>query len=116
MFFLHPMWDHESQRIGMLKCWRLAYKVHAIGELIGFAGLLTLVGSVGLMIFIAVFGKFTAVHWLLLAVPFGMGLLSEIMVQISWKMVARRGFQYDREKHEASWTEDGERVTYRYGQ
>jgi len=115
MFFVHPMWEHESQRIGMLKCWRLAYNIRAIGELIGFVGLLTLVGSVGCLIYIAVFRNFTAAAWLLLAVPFGMGLVSEIMVQISRTMVARRGFQYDSEKREASWMENGQRVTYRYG-
>jgi hypothetical protein len=116
MFFVHPMWDHESQRIGMQKCRPTAYTLHAVGELIGLIGLLTLLGTIGYMIYVAVFGQFTTVLWLSLLVPFAMGFLSEVMVQVSWKMVAAREFQYDYEKQEASWLEAGQRVTYRYGQ
>jgi len=100
----------------MQKCWLLGYNIHGVGELIGFIGLLTLAGTIGYMIYIAVFGSFASSTWLLLLIPIGMGVISEIMVQASWMMVSRRGFKYDYEKREASWIENGERVTYRYAQ
>lgn len=40
MLFIHPMWDNESQRIGKRKCTPAVYALHAIAEMIGFAGLL----------------------------------------------------------------------------
>ena len=116
MFFFHPMWDNESQRIGMKKCMPLGYSIHGIGELFGFLGLLSLLGAVGCMIYLAVTGSFTASIWWLLAIPFGMGIVSEFMVQLSWYMVSKRGFDYDYEKREASWIKNGQRVHYKYVQ
>jgi hypothetical protein len=110
------MWDNESQRIGMQKCWPLAYNIHAAGEFIGFVGLLDGLGTIGYMIYIAIFGDFTTSMWFLLLMPFGMGITSEVMVQSSWVMVAKRGFQYDYDKCEASWIQDGKRVSYQYAQ
>ena len=107
MLFIHPMWDHESQRIGMQKCYRLAYDMHAIGELVGFLGLLALFATLG---WIALADR----SWWLLAIPFGVGVMSEALVLGSWAMVRRRGFQYDYDKAEASWDENGKRVVYRY--
>jgi hypothetical protein len=116
MLFIHPMWDNESQRIGMLKCWKAAYLVHGYGEVIGFIGILVLLGTVGYMIYVASFGSFSYTTWLLLCVPFGFGVVSEIMVQASWSMVARRGFDYDYNSRISSWIENGERVEYTYAQ
>ena len=116
MLFIHPMWDHESQRIGMQRCCPLAYDIHAIGELIGFLGLLVLFGTFGWMVFLRTVGGFTVQSWWLLALPFGIGSVSELLVQASWVMVTRRGFQYDYDKREASWDHDGKRLVYRYAQ
>jgi len=116
MLFLHPMWDNESQRIGMQKCWPLGYNIHGIGELIGFLGLLALLGAVAYMSYAGLAGSFTSRTWLLLLIPFGMGIISEVMVQTSWAMVARRGFEYDYDKRMASWIDNGKRVTYQYAQ
>jgi hypothetical protein len=44
----------------------------------------------------------------------GMGVASEIMVQTSWAMVSKRGFEYDYENREASWVENGKLVYFRY--
>ncbi len=107
MLFIHPMWDHEHQRLGMQECSPRAYKVHAIGELIGFVGLLTLFGMLG---WIALAKDQS---WWLLAIPFGIGIASEALVQVSWAMVGRRGFKYDFDTHEASWDLGGKHVVYR---
>jgi hypothetical protein len=114
MLFIHPMWDHESQRIGMQRCYPLAYEIHAVGELIGILGLLALLGTLGWMAFQRTVGGFTVQSWWLLAVPFGIGIVSEVLVQASWIMVTRRGFKYDYDKKEASWDHGGKRVVYRY--
>lgn len=116
MLFIHPMWDHESQRIGMQKCYPLAYEIHAIGELIGFLGLLTLFGILGWMAYLRAVGGFTVQSWWLLAIPFGIGIVSEILVQTSWYMVKKREFKYDYDKREASWDHDGHRIVYKYAQ
>jgi len=100
----------------MQKCWLLGYNIHGVGELIGFIGLLTLPVTIAYMLYIAIFGDFAASTWLLLLIPFGMGVVSEVMVQVSWAMVSKRGFNYDHEKREASWIENGRRVTYQYAQ
>ena len=52
-------------------------------------------------------------YWFL-AVPFGMGLIGEALYQISWLLAAKKGFKYDDEKSEATWNEDGKRVTYKW--
>ena len=93
----------------MKKCMPVAYNIHGIGELIGFIGLMTLLGTVAYIIF----GHFQA--WWLLAIPFGMGIVSEIMVQVSRRMVARSGFEYDYGKRESSWVNGGQRVYFKYG-
>ena len=116
MLFIHPMWDHESQRIGMQRCYPLAYDIHGIGELIGFLGLLVLLGTLGWMAYLRTVAGFTVQSWWLLTVPFGIGIVSEALVQTSWAMVTRRGFKYDYQKSEASWDHNGKRVVYRYAQ
>ena len=116
MLFIHPMWDHESQRIGMQKCYPLAYDIHAIGELIGFLGLLALFVTIAGMAYLRTVGGFTDQSWWFLAVPFGIGIVSEALVLASWAMVKRRGFKYDYDKTEASWDRDGQPVVYRYAQ
>jgi hypothetical protein len=110
------MWDHESQRIGMQKCWPLAYLIHGYGELLGFLGLLGLLGVFGYAIYVGIFHGLGAITWWFLAVPFGAGIISEIMVQSSWIMVGKRGFKYDYETRTASWDENGEHITYKYAQ
>jgi hypothetical protein len=47
-------------------------------------------------------------------VPFGLGIVSEVMFQYSWWLALRKGFRYDDERREASWLEAGERRKYKY--
>ena len=100
----------------MQKCYPLAYHIHAIGELIGFLGLLALLGTFGWMAYLRTFGGFSGSSWWLLTIPFGIGIVSEALVQTSWAMVTRRRFKYDYDKSEASWDHEGKRVVYRYAQ
>ena len=100
----------------MQKCMPVAYKVHGVGELIGFIGLLTLLGTIGYMIYLRNFGDFHASAWWYLAIPFGIGIVSEIMVQLSWHMVSKTGFKYDYKNRESSWVNGSERIHFKYGQ
>ena len=114
MLFIHPMWYSESQRLGKQKCTPTGYTLHVIAELIGFVGLLLLL-VVPLILFSAwVLGTFRTSLWWLFAIPFSLGVLSEVLMQFSWWLALRKGFQYDYERSEASWIEAGERRTYKY--
>lgn len=107
MLFIHPMWDSEHQRLGMCECSPRAHKLHALGEFIGFVGLLTL------FVTFAWIALAKDLSWWWLAIPFGIGIASEAVVQVSWAMVSRRGFKYDFKTGEASWDREGRRVVYR---
>lgn len=114
MLFMHPMWDNESQRIGMQKCTPAGYALHSIGELVGFIGLLTLIAVIATLGWKLFRGTFHASLLWWIALPLTIGIISELMVAISWRMARKRGFHYDYDKREASWTEAGERHSYKY--
>lgn len=114
MLFFHPMWSHESERLGKQKCTPTGYVLHGVAELIGFIGLLSLFAVLLILVWLAITGGFHARSLWLLAVPFGVGLISEALFQFSWWLARRRGFQFDNESREACWMEAGERRTYRY--
>ena len=101
------MWDSEHQRLGMQACSAQAYKLHGFGELVGFLALLTL------FVAFAWIALVKDLSWWWLSIPFGIGIVSEALVQISWAMVAKRGFNYDFKTGEATWDQDGKRVVYR---
>jgi len=50
----------------------------------------------------------------LLAIPFGVGVVSEVLYHVSWVIALRRGFEYDPKKCIASWEENGRRITYKW--
>ena len=112
--FIFPMWDNESQRIGKQKCTPWGYIFHGIAELLGFIGLLLLLGIGVYLGYRGLSGTFRASLFWLLAVPFGIGLVSQAVYHFSWVLAVKRGFEYDYDKREASWIENGERVTYSY--
>lgn len=114
MLFIHPMWDNESQRIGKQKCTPAGYALHMIAELIGFAGLLILLAVLGFLAWKWLAATFRVALLWLLALPLGLGVVSEVLFQYSWWLALRRGFRYDYERREASWLEQGERRTYKY--
>jgi 4-hydroxybenzoate polyprenyltransferase len=113
MLFIYPMWDSENQRIGKQKCTPLGYKLHGIAELLGF---------IGLVIFVIVciylwvrhsIGMFNTYQFWWMAIPIGIGIVAETLYVYSWRLAARKGFQYDYKTGEASWIDDGERQTLR---
>jgi len=89
------MWDHESQRIGKHKCTPTGYAFRAIGELIGFLGLLFLFVVPAVLVWRRWAGTFDASLFWLFAVALGLGVVSEVMVQFSWWLAHRKGFKYD---------------------
>lgn len=114
MLFIHPMWDNESQRVGKQKCTPGGYALHGIAELIGYVGLSALLAVPAVWAWNWFAGTFRASLFWLLAVPFGIGLVSEVLFLYSWWLALRKGFRYDYERREASWMEGGERRTYKY--
>ena len=114
MLFIQPMWLTESQRLGKQKCTPAGYALHVIAELIGFFGLLLLLAVPAVLAWSWFAGTFRASLWWLFAVPFGLGLVSEVLFQYSWWLALRKGFRYDDARCEASWFEAGERRTYKY--
>lgn len=114
MLFIHPMWDHESQRIGKQKCTPAGYTLHVVAELIGFIGLLLLLATPFILARHLIAGTFRVGMLWLFAAALAVGIVSEVLFQLSWWMAIRRGFHYDYERREASWLEEGERRTYKY--
>jgi hypothetical protein len=108
------MWDHESQRIGKQKCTPTGYALHAIGEIIGLIGLLFLFVVPAAVVWKWWSGTLEGAMFWLLTIPFGLGVVSEVLVQLSWWLALRKGFKYDYERCEASWMEAGDRRTYKY--
>ncbi len=114
MWFINPMWDNEAERIGKLTCTPLRYRLHVISDLIGFAGLLTLVACAGLLIFRGIAGTFYPGLLWVFAVPVVLGLIGSALFDYSWRLARRRGFEYHGESRTASWLEDGQRRTFNY--
>ena len=114
MLFMYPMWDSESQRLGKQKCTPVGYALHVIAELIGLAGLLLLLVTLGGWAWKAFQGAFHASMLWWVVVPLAVGLLSEVLMALSWRLAVRKQFVYDDRRGEASWMQDGSRITYRY--
>jgi hypothetical protein len=114
MLFIYPVWDNESQRIGKQKCTPLGYRLHGIAEMLGLVGLLLLLGVGVYLGYRAFRGTFHKSLFWVLAVPFGLGVIGEVLYRYSWRLAARKEFQYDYETREASWLEDGQRRAYKW--
>jgi hypothetical protein len=114
MLFIYPMWNHETERIGKQKCTPLGYWLHGFADLIGLIGLLLFLGIAVYLAYRGLSQSFHASLFRLLAIPFGVGLVGQMLFLFSWSLAYRRGFEYDYEKAEASWVENGERVSYQW--
>jgi hypothetical protein len=108
------MWDHESERLGKRMCTPVGYALHVIAELIGFLGLLFLLVIPGVLSWHWFDGTFRTAFWQLLLIPFGLGVISEVLFRFSWRLARRKDFRYDPERCEASWREAGERRTFTF--
>lgn len=114
MLFIYPMWDNEGQRIGKRKCTPMGYILHGIAELLGFIGLLLLLAVGAYLAYRRYDGTFHNSLFWFLAIPFILGLLGQGLFWYSWRLAAKKGFVYDNETREASWTEDGQRQVYKW--
>lgn len=59
-------------------------------------------------------GSLRIIELWLLALPFAIGVVSEVLFRCSWRLAFNKGYCYDAEKREVSWLEAGERRTYKY--
>jgi hypothetical protein len=59
-------------------------------------------------------GTFHSSLFWLLAIPFILGFIGEGLYWYSWRLANKKGFRYDYEIREASWTENGQRLVYKW--
>src|SRR5262245_28429534 len=78
MLFIHPMWYHESQRIGKRKCTPIGYVIHVIADLIGIVGLILLLATPVILVWKWIVGTFQASLLWLVAASFCLGIVSEL--------------------------------------
>ena len=116
LMFINPMWDHESQRIGKQRCTPTGYTLHSISDLIGFIAIICLFGVPIYLAYASIRGNFTWSMLWLLAVPFAIAIVGNIMHSYSWHLADKRHFKYDFEKCISRWIdESGNRRSYKYG-
>lgn len=114
MFFINPMWDSESQRIGKMKCTPMGYKLHGISDGLGFLGLLCFIGLIIFLTVLGFRGSFKYSYLWLFLIPFCLDVLATLLHAHSWRMAEKNGFEYNFESREAGWIEDGERIVYKW--
>ena len=107
------MWDSISHRNGMQKCSPAGYLLHSIGVLLGQGAFLLFLGILFYLIYAAVSGGFSWSLCWLLVVPFAAGIVAQALSMFGWSLAGKKEFDYDYEKREASWLENGKRVTYK---
>lgn len=114
MFFINPMWDNESQRIGKMKCTPLGYKLHGVSDGLGLLGLLCFLGII-IFLAISVFrSTFTFSRLWLFLIPFCLDVVASALHAYSWHLADKNGFEYDFETREASWLDNGKRIVYKW--
>ena len=113
--FISPMWDHESERVGLKRCTPVGYQIHGFSDLAGLLGLLALPAVPVWLIYKAINGEFSWSLLWLLPVPFVFGFVGLVMRSITWALAEKRQFHYDPEQCISTWVEDGVRQTYQYG-
>ncbi len=106
------MWDSASEMIGKQRCTPLGYTLHRSAEQLGAFGFLLLIVLGGYLAWRGFSGTFRPSLFLLTAIPFAIGIIAEMLFQKSLRLAAEKGFSYDNEKREASWIEQGQRVTF----
>jgi hypothetical protein len=90
--------------------------LHGISDVIGFIAIICLFGFSGYLAYAGVRGHFTWGMLWLLAVPFAIAIVGNIMHSYSWHLADQRHFKYDYEKCVATWVdESGNQHSYQYG-
>ena len=110
--FIPRMWDHEVERIGKQRCTPIGYVLQLIGELIGFLGLLLILGVALSFAYRVVIGTFSWSLLWLVTVPVVMGILGSLLVAYSWSLANRKQFRYDHKLCVSSWIEGGQERTF----
>jgi hypothetical protein len=108
------MWCNEVERIGKQRCTPVGYTLQMIGELIGFAGFLLLLG---VLVYLAYRGAAGTFQWpllWLLGVPLVVGVIDTVIVGFSWSLAYRQQFRYDDDRRVSSWIEAGQDRAYTY--
>jgi hypothetical protein len=109
------MWDSQSQRIGMMKCTYLGYILQAIARILGSIGFLLFPGIIiFLIMYTIVSDTFNSSLYWLFSIPFAFGLIAEILFLSGWYLAGKKDFDYNHETREASWTENGKQIKYRW--
>jgi hypothetical protein len=112
--FVPRMWFDEVERIGKQRCTPVGYALQGVGDLLGFVGLLLLLGTALYLAYRGVAGTFDwSLVWLL-AVPLGFGVIGSVIVAFSWRLAHRKQFRYDHQRRVSSWIEAGAERTYTY--
>ena len=114
MLFINPMWDNESERIGKQKCTSLGYALHSISDLIGFIGLLLLLGTGAYLGCRGIVCTFHSRLLWLFAIPFALAVVGSALYRYSWMLAQKKGLRYDYDSCEASWIENGQRQPYKW--
>lgn len=109
-----PIWDSESERIGKQKCTPLGARLHGISDLFGFMSLLSLPTVLVTLLFEVFRGTFQRHSLWLLIVPYVFTNIARCLYSYSWNLADRKGFRLD-DNRVASWIEDGEERTFKYG-
>jgi hypothetical protein len=110
--FIPRIWSGEIERIGKKRCTPFGYAVQGIGELIGFFGLITLLGTPLYLMYRGVNGTFTwPLLWMML-IPLLIGTVGTVMVAFSWALARRKQFRYDYESNVSHWFEAGQTRSY----
>jgi hypothetical protein len=112
--FIPRMWFDEVERIGKQRCTPTGYMLQGIGDLLGFVGLLLLLGVPLYLAYRCVVSTFDWSLLWLLTVPVGVGILGSVVVGYSWSLASRKQFRYDYERRVSSWVENGAERTYTY--
>ncbi|MBU4271106.1 MAG: hypothetical protein KKE86_06370 [Planctomycetes bacterium] len=107
MLFINPMWDSENQRLGLKACKPVGYFLRGLADLIGFVGLILLVGMPIYVVYRSLAHSFSwHLCWFLL-IPFGVGIIGQSLCWISWRLATKKQFHYDWETRTARWIEGG---------
>jgi hypothetical protein len=112
MLFIYPMWDSQSQRVGMLRCSKRGYMFQEVARILGSLGLFLLLGMFIYLIARSFLSDSTESQLWILSIPFGIGIMAQILYLYGWSLAYKKKFEYDDEKREASWEENGKRITY----
>jgi len=112
MIFIHPMWDTETQRLGLKTCTPFGYFLRELADGIGYLGLFIFLAT-PIYILYRIFAHRFAWHlcWgFLIAIL--VGIIGRVVYEFSWRVAVKKQFRYDSERGIVSWIEAGHERFY----